>query len=242
VCSTIYDRCSSGGVLNRVHVAPAISRHRATPRKLNATLRTAKVLCDNLKGFGMSDRSLIFNAKGAQIGYVEGSRAFDLRGRERCNYARATGNLTDLNGEKIVGYVSLDGTFVGLSWISVELFGKPSGEVHPDRAFAKKRQRPKEVNMQQPQKSNAEQPKDVPSPTATVPQLENPIEHSPTTEPGGDPENVSNASEKVVDEAPVPHREPAVSAQNSTNPSSTQDELVGRAIGMIRSALESGSA
>ena len=54
----------------------------------------------------MSDRSLIFNAKGTQIGYVEGRRAFDLRGRERCNYAHKTGNLTDLNGEKIVGYIS----------------------------------------------------------------------------------------------------------------------------------------
>jgi hypothetical protein len=39
----------------------------------------------------MSDRSLIFNARGAQIGYIEGDRAFDLTGRERCNYARATG-------------------------------------------------------------------------------------------------------------------------------------------------------
>jgi hypothetical protein len=41
----------------------------------------------------MSDRSLIFNAKGAQIGYIEADRAFDLTGRERCKYARATGNL-----------------------------------------------------------------------------------------------------------------------------------------------------
>jgi hypothetical protein len=190
----------------------------------------------------MSDRSLIFNAKGAQIGYVEGSRAFDLRGRVRCNYARATGNLTDLNGEKIVGYVSLDGTFVGLSWISDELFGKPSGEVHPDRALAKKRQRSKKVNMRQPQKSNPEQTKGVPSPTATVPQPENPIEHSPTTTSDGDPETASNPSEKVADEVPVPEREHTVSAQNSTKSSSTQDELVGRAIGMIRSALESGPA
>jgi hypothetical protein len=86
----------------------------------------------------MSDRTLIFNAKGAQVGYIEGSRAFDLRGRERCNYARATGNLYDLKSEKIVGYISLNGTFVGLTWISEELFGKPSGEVHPDRALAKK--------------------------------------------------------------------------------------------------------
>jgi hypothetical protein len=79
----------------------------------------------------MSDRSLIFNAKGVQIGYIEADRAFDLTGRERCKYARATRNLSDLNSEKIVGHVSLDGTFAGLSWIAEELFGKPSGEVHP---------------------------------------------------------------------------------------------------------------
>jgi hypothetical protein len=78
----------------------------------------------------MSDRTLIFNGKGAQIGYIEADRALDLTGRERCKYARATGNLSDLNDEKIVGHVSLDGTFVGLSWISDELFGKRSGGVH----------------------------------------------------------------------------------------------------------------
>jgi hypothetical protein len=64
---------------------------------------------------GMSDRSLIFNAKGAQIGYIEADRAFDLTERERCKSARTTGNLFELNSEKIVGYVSLDGAFVGLS-------------------------------------------------------------------------------------------------------------------------------
>ena len=54
-------------------------------------------------GGEMSDRSLIFDAKGAQIAYIEGDRAFDLTGRERCKYARATGNLSELNGERIVG-------------------------------------------------------------------------------------------------------------------------------------------
>jgi hypothetical protein len=193
----------------------------------------------------MSDRSLIFNAKGAQVGYIEGSRAFDLRGRERCKYARATGNLYDLKGEKIVGYISLNGTFVGLTWISEELFGKPSGEVHPDRALVKKQrlhQRPTKMNIQQPQKSNVEEPKDVPPPTATVPQTGSPVEHLPITESGGDPETGSNASEQVADEVPVPRRQPTVSPQDSTKSSSTQDELVGRAIGMIRSALENGSA
>jgi hypothetical protein len=191
----------------------------------------------------MSDRSLIFNAKGAQIGYIEGSRAFDLRGRECCNYARTTGNLTDLTGEKIVGYISLDGTFVGLSWISDELFGKPSGEAHSNRALAKKRQlhkRPKKVIMQQqPQKSNVEEPKDVPLPTTTVLQPENPVEHSPSTE--SDPETGSKASEKATDEVPLPNPEPTVSAQSPTKASSAPDELVDRAIGMIRTALGNGS-
>jgi hypothetical protein len=192
----------------------------------------------------MSDRSLIFNAKGAQVGYIEGSRAFDLRGRECCNYARATGNLTDLTGKKIVGYISLNGTFVGLTWISEELFGKPSGEVHPDRALAKKprlHQRPNKMSVQQPHKSNVEEPGKMPPPTATVPQPGNPVDHSPSTEPADDLETVSNPSE-VADEAPVPYRELTVSPQSSTKSSSTQDELVDRAIGMIRSALENGSA
>jgi hypothetical protein len=51
----------------------------------------------------------------------------------------------------------------------------------------------------------------------------------------------SNASETVADEVPVPHPEPIVGAPNATKSSSTQEELVGRAIGMIRSALEKGS-
>ena len=112
---------------------------------------------------------MIFNAKGAQVGYIEGSRAFDLKGRERCNYARATGNLYDLKSKKIVGYISLNGTFVGLTWISDELFGRPTGKVHPDSALARKQrlqQRPKKVNMQQPQKSNVKEPKDVAPPIA----------------------------------------------------------------------------
>jgi hypothetical protein len=130
---------------------------------------------------GMSDRSLIFNAKGAQLGYIEADRAFDLTGRERCRYARATGNLSELNNEKIVGYVSLDGTFAGLSWISDELFGKPSGEVHPGRLVARNqrlRHRPKRSDMQRPEKLTVSKPNDVSLRTATAPQPENPGEHS----------------------------------------------------------------
>jgi hypothetical protein len=108
----------------------------------------------------MSDRGLIFNAKGAQIGYIEADRAFDLTGRERCKYARATGNLFELNGEKIIGHVSLDGTFVGLTWISDELFGKPSNEVHPGIVVRKQRLRysPKKANLQRPEKPTVKEP------------------------------------------------------------------------------------
>ena len=49
----------------------------------------AKVLCGTKRRDGISDRSLIFNAKGAQIGYIEADRAFDLTGRERTSAARA---------------------------------------------------------------------------------------------------------------------------------------------------------
>jgi hypothetical protein len=193
----------------------------------------------------MSDRSLIFNARGAQIGYIEGDRAFDLTGRERCNYARATGNLWDLNGEKIVGHISLDGTFVGLSWISDELFGKPSGEVHPDRTLARKQRRhqlPKKANVRRLEKSSVKEPKDVPPRTAKAPQPENLVEHSPPiSKSRGDPETGSNTSEKVADEVPVPQGELTVGAPDPSKSSSTENELLGRAIGMIRSALEKGS-
>jgi hypothetical protein len=193
----------------------------------------------------MSERSLIFNAKGAQIGYIEGDRAFDLIGRKRCKYARATGNLSELNSEKIVGYVSLDGTFVGLSWISDELFGKPSGEVHPDRTLARKQRRhqlPKTANLRRPEKSSVKEPRDVLPRTATAPQLENLVEHSPTvSKSGGDPETGSNTSEKVAEEVPLLQGELTVGKPDPSKSSSTENELLGRAIGMIRSALEKGS-
>ena len=189
---------------------------------------------------GMSDRSLIFNAKGAQLGYIEADRAFDLTGRERCRYARATGNLSELNSEKIVGYVSLDGTFAGLSWISDELFGKPSGEVHPGRLVARNqrlRYRPKKSDMQRPEKSTAKKPNDELSRTAKGPQPKNAVEHSqPLANSGENPEVGFNTSERVKDEGPLPYPEP--SDQTKSIP---ENELVGRAIGMIRSALEKGS-
>jgi hypothetical protein len=190
----------------------------------------------------MSDRSLIFNTKGTQIGYIEGDCAFDLTGRERCNYARATGNLSELNGKKIVGYISLDGTFVGLSWISEELFGKPSSKVHPDRTLAINQRhhlRPKKVNVQWPEKSGVKEPKDVPPRTATAPQPENLVEHSPLVSKSGEDPETGLSSKIVVDEVPVPQGE--LTVPDPSKSSSTENELVGLAIGMIRSALEKGS-
>jgi hypothetical protein len=80
----------------------------------------------------MVERTLIFNAEGFRLGYIEGCAAFDLNGTQRCSYAGATGILCDLKNGNIVGHVSLDGTFVGASWVSDELFGKPNGDVETD--------------------------------------------------------------------------------------------------------------
>ena len=72
----------------------------------------------------MSERSSIFSAKieGELIGYVKGCKAFDLFGHERCRYDELSGNLCDLTSGKVVGHVSLEGKFVGLSWRADELF------------------------------------------------------------------------------------------------------------------------
>jgi hypothetical protein len=75
----------------------------------------------------MSDRSPIFSTKQKrrQIGYVEKDGAFDLFGRQRCKYSAATGNLYDSDIGEILGHVSLDGTFIGISSIADKLFGQP---------------------------------------------------------------------------------------------------------------------
>ena len=74
----------------------------------------------------VAERSPIFSAKNGsrQIGYIEGNEAFDLLGRWRCRFNEKTGNLCDPNG-KIVGHLSLERKFVGVSWIADELFPKP---------------------------------------------------------------------------------------------------------------------
>jgi hypothetical protein len=193
----------------------------------------------------MSDRSMIFNMKGAQIGYIEGDRAFDLSGRERCKYARTTGNLCELNGQQVVGHISLDGTFIGLAWMSDLLFGKSNGEVHPSRTLAGKQRshfRPKKLNVQQPEKSNESQPKNVSQRHATALQPESVVEHSPTvSKSGGDPEKGSDALKMVADEAPLPQDESSIGGPEASQSSYTDDELLARAMGMIRSALEKKS-
>jgi hypothetical protein len=49
-----------------------------------------------------------------------------------------------------------------------------------------------------------------------------------------------NTSEKVADEPLVRQLEPTVGAPDQSEPT-TENELLGRAIGMIRSALEKGA-
>ena len=72
----------------------------------------------------MEGRRSIFSTKGdgEQIGYIEGAEAFNLSGQRRCRYDGQTGNLRDLGTGSIVGHVSLEGKFVGLSWRVDELF------------------------------------------------------------------------------------------------------------------------
>jgi hypothetical protein len=75
--------------------------------------------------------------------------------------------------------------------------------------------------------------------TATAPQPENLVEHSlAVSKSGGDG---SNTSKIVADEVPLPQGELTVGAPDPGKSSSTENELLGRAIGMIRSALEKGS-
>jgi hypothetical protein len=182
----------------------------------------------------MAERRLIFNGKDVQIGYIEGNEVFDLAGRNRCNYTVATGNLCNSNSEKVIGHVSLDGTFVGASWLSDELFGKPSGEADADRSRARTyraRHRPRQASVQRPN--------NLPPRTALPKEPEKPLAHSQPS--SADPQAGLNTSEKVSDhmqELPsVCNREPTGGELNSTTSSASENELLGRAIGMIRSAL-----
>jgi hypothetical protein len=74
--------------------------------------------------------------------------------------------------------------------------------------------------------------------TAAVPQPKNAVKDSqPFT---SSPERLKsglNTSEKVADELPVPHPDTASGAPDQTK-STSENEVLGRAIDMIRSALE----
>jgi hypothetical protein len=81
----------------------------------------------------------------------------------------------------------------------------------------------------------------VPPRTATAPQPENAVEdRQPFASSGGDPKSGLNTSEKVADEPLVRQLKPTVGAPDQSEPT-TENELLGRAIGMIRSALEKGA-
>jgi hypothetical protein len=86
----------------------------------------------------MAERKPIFLHKRSrpQIGYIEGDEVFDLSGNRRCIYNAANGNLSDFDTGKLVGHISLQGFFVGTSWIADELFGQHAPAKHDIPAVA----------------------------------------------------------------------------------------------------------
>jgi hypothetical protein len=82
----------------------------------------------------MVERSPIFAAKSDcdQIGFTEDDLAFDLSGKRCCKYDERSGNLCDLNNERVIGHISLEGKFVGLSWMTDVLFPKSAGNTDPE--------------------------------------------------------------------------------------------------------------
>jgi hypothetical protein len=176
----------------------------------------------------MAEHRLIFNAKGVQLGYLEGNAAFDLSGRQRCNYDGASGNLFDSNNERAIGHISLDGTFVGASWISEDLFGKPTGEASANRPTGMH-------GVSRRNTSSAKRSDALPAPSGLEQSVENPAKYDlkPDNEceaPLGSPEISNELAEGLAsDRAP----EPSGSAESSP----PADELLSRAIGMIRDAL-----
>ena len=58
------------------------------------------------------------------LGYIEGREAFDLLGRRRADYNPNTGLLYNLLDGGVVGYVTFDSKFAGLSKSADEMFPK----------------------------------------------------------------------------------------------------------------------
>ena len=187
-------------------------------------------------------RLLIFNAKGFQLGYVEGDAAFDLSGRRRCSYTGATGNLGDFDSGKILGHISLDGTFVGASWLSDDLFGRPGGEARPDRLVKAQGAHNRKVQGARSRVARATTQRPEDPWTETAPQLADPPGHAETlSKSGGDPEPGLSAADQVSDQPQalpsVPDGEDTQGTPGSMTPSPAESEMLSRAIGMIRSAL-----
>jgi hypothetical protein len=176
----------------------------------------------------MAERSAIFskNAGRPQIGYIEGNKAFDLLGRERCSFNAASGNLCDFDTGKIVGHVSLEGQFVGASWLADELFGRrDDGEDRGNvRSVA-------EAPSQHPSGGDGE---------AAAARLELPAisisDQQAGLGPWGDASNQPMPQSLVM--LPVP--EPTLTAPDPVALTSTETEYesVERAIEMIQSVLE----
>jgi hypothetical protein len=118
----------------------------------------------------MAERRLIFNAKGFQLGYIEGDAVCDLTGRQRCSYTGATGNLGDLDSGRILGHISLNGTFVGASWLAEDLFGKPRGEAHPDRLVKVQGAHRRKVQgaRRRVERATTQRPEDLPTKTGAA--------------------------------------------------------------------------
>jgi hypothetical protein len=67
-------------------------------------------------------RNPILNARSTQIGYTEGSKAFDMYGNPCADYDESTGLLRDAKNDGILGYISLKNIFVGPRLGGQELF------------------------------------------------------------------------------------------------------------------------
>ena len=188
-----------------------------------------------LWGYQMAERRLIYNAKGVQLGYLEGDVAFDLSGRQRCNYNGASGNLFDSSSERAIGHISLDGTFVGPSWISDDLFGKPTGEGYATRpvgTHGANRPRTRASAKRSdalPASPKPEQPVDNPAPDARS-------EFQSDNE-GETDLSSSEVSDQELTEPLGPGGDAVPEPPESTSSSPPANELLSRAIGMIRDAL-----
>jgi len=179
----------------------------------------------------MVERTPIFNAKGFQLGYIEGNSAFDFNGTQRCSYAGATGNLCDLKTGNIVGHVSLDGTFVGATWIADELFGKPSDKPAAERPPRARGLHGSKMAIVERQVNAAKQ---------TMASW--PSDAAPGPEICPDDQERSSTSEQLAgDVRATPCLKSDLRAPGSVIPSVDENELIEHAMSMIRSALIKGN-